>query len=683
MRAQPVVLAGAGIMGREPGRHKERFAMAPGPGNATRCVVAICFLLYFLHPAVSAAETPPWLPITQQDLQMKDVKGFPGAEAVQLYYADEIDDTAHTEFLYRRIKILNELGKRYADVEIPMVSKMMSLSDFSARTIHPDGSITEFDGKLFEKLIFKDKAVKVLAQTFTFSQVTPGSIIEYKYTVKYPERFVFDHRWTVEHDLFTVKEHFWFKYNKLYSISWVAPAGLQLNAKPQPGFGAAWEMDEENVLPFQAEEQMPPKDWYRVQVKFFYTDARTVSSDTFWSGIGHYWSLAIEKYLGNYKEIRRAAKEAIGGEGDPEKKLRALYSRAQQIRNLTYERDRTEKEQKKEELKENKNVADVVKRGYGNRNDITRFFVAMARAGGFDSSIVFVSSRASRLFEKDILLSNQLDSEIAVVRLGGKSVFLDPGTPFCPYGLVRWMRTGTTAMDSKAPGVLFSIPGAGQDSAVTVREASVVLAPDGALKGEITLRYTGGEALEHRLAALDTDDAGRTRELEEELKNELPANAIVKLTGSKGWNKEDEPLSATFAVQVPAYASSAGNRLLVPAGLFQKENKLAFNEATRKYPIYFPYAFAEEDSVTVQVPEGYYAESVPAQQEAKLPYAKYIATSKSDAKRLIVQRTLEMNAVLMHPRHYPELKDFFSRVRIGDEAQAVLRQTGGGSKGPN
>src|SRR5437763_1177742 len=116
-----------------------------------RCFVLLAFLLI---AAVSFAQKEDWLPVTQQDLQMKDASSRPDAPAVRLYYANYIDDNIFTEFNYERIKILNDKGKKYADVEIEMAPGV-TISDLKARTIRPDGSIVDFTGKPFEKTIFK------------------------------------------------------------------------------------------------------------------------------------------------------------------------------------------------------------------------------------------------------------------------------------------------------------------------------------------------------------------------------------------------------------------------------------------------------------------------------------------------------------------------------------------------
>ncbi len=638
------------------------------PNPARTLLLAGCLLL----PAFAMADSRAWLPVDSQDLQMKEFKQVPGAEAVLLYYANEIDDVAHTEFFYSRIKILADSGSRHGNVEIPLLPKT-SVTELFARTIQPDGRIVEYTDKPFEKTVLKGKGVWVRVQAFTLSQVTAGSIIEYRYELHYGDRVLPHHHWTVQHDLFAVKEHLRFKYDKHYSIRWLPTPGLGKSPEHDLKAGVL-QMDVENVSPFEAEEQMPPEESYKLQMRFFYTNPFMSSPSAFWFQTGQWWSRGIDYYVGEHKEIKSAAEEAIGGQTDPEKKLRKLYARAQQVRNLSYERHRTGKEQKQEELKVNKDALDVLRHGYGDRNAITRFFVALARSTGFTASVVFVSSRESRLFDREVLSFGQLDSEIALVRVNGKSIFLDPGTRFCPYGLLRWMRSGTAAMDMRDPGQLISTPGATQESAIISRSADLKLAPDGALKGEARVEFSGAEALERRLSALDTDEAGRKKELEDEVKQWLPVNSKVEMTASVGWDMENESLTAVFNLEVPEYASAAGKRLLVPTALFQPRHKRVLKSGPRKYPVYYPYAFVEQDHISLEIPEGYSAETLVPEQTVKVAFAVYNASSSAAGTRLHMERSLMFNGIFFQPDRYDEVRGFYAKVQAGDDSQNVLRQ---------
>jgi hypothetical protein len=555
-----------------------------------------------------------------------------------------------------------------------------SLGDLKARTIHPDGKIIDFTGKPFQKTIVKSRGVKVLAKTFTLPDVTVGSIIEYKYKVGMPG-IVLDNYWTIQHELYTVKESFRMKpysgrlegFDTGFQVA-ALYSHMPSNIKPVQKSGG-YELDVDNMPPFESEGYMPPEEDFKPQMRFFYVNPAISNPDKFWQDAGKRWNDDAEHFIGNRKEVAQAAADALGSETDSEKKLRKLYARAQQIRNLSYERERTEQEQKKEHLKDNQNAGDVLARGAGYRNDITRLFVGLARSAGFNASIVRVGNRGQKLFDKSLLSRRQLDTEIALVNLGSKDVFLDPGTQLCPYGYIRWIRTSSEGLKlDKRGGSFVNVPPATYDKASIDRVANVALAADGTLSGTATISFRGGEALEHRLDALDSDDAGKKKDLESELQGWLPSGASVKLTDVQGWTAIDQPLVASFHVELSSYASTAGKRLLVPAYLFQAKQLDAFKHAERKFPVYFPYAFGEADRVNMTIPGGYSLESVPPQQTARLNYAGYQNVAQLDGQMLVTQRILQVNGIFFRLDVYPEFRDFFNKVQAGDEQQVVLRE---------
>lgn len=644
-----------------------------------RCLPVLAIFVLFAYATQSRADREDWIQISQHDLQIKEVPGDPGASAIQLYYADYIDDAAQNEFHHVVIKVLSEKGKKYADVEI-VIPPEGSISGLKARTIEPDGKIVEFSGKPFQKTIIKGRGLKVLAKVFTMPEVNVGSIIEYKYRIDWPY-ILTNNYWTIQHDLYTLKESFRMKpYDGLLegfengyrvaSVYFRMPGALKPQLK-----GDAYEMEAENIPAFHPEGYMPPEEDFKPQILFFYQDREISTIDKFWQEKGRNLNSRAEHFIGNHKEVAEAAVQAIGNETDAGQKLRKLYARAQQIRNLSYERERSAEEDKKENLKQNQNVVDVLQRGYGTRSDITRLFVAMARAAGFSASVLEDSNREDRFFNKAVLSLRQLDGEIALVSVNGKDVYLDPSTKFCPYGLLRWTRTSTMALKlDKKGGSFVTVPAAPFDKAATRRYAELVLSTQGSAQGEVTLKFEGGEALEHRLDALDSDEAGRKKSLEDEIEGLLPGGATAKLTSVEGWEDGDKPLVAKFHVEIPAYASAVGKRLLMPAFLFQTKQMDAFSHADRKYPVYFPYAFEEADKVAVKLPQGYRIEDVPPKQLATLGYAAYQNLVQFDGSQLVTQRILEVNGIFFALDKYPAVKDFFNKVQAGDGEQAILRE---------
>ncbi len=149
-----------------------------------------------------------WLPISPEELKMTSVPEAPGAPAVILYRQVDRDDgrTPH-ENTYVRIKILTEEGRKFANVEIPFFKEYGSINSIKARSIRMDGSIAQFDGKVYEQTIVKAKGVKYLAKTFSLPDVQVGGIIEYHYTQDLNALYD-SSRWVLSDELFTKKAKF-------------------------------------------------------------------------------------------------------------------------------------------------------------------------------------------------------------------------------------------------------------------------------------------------------------------------------------------------------------------------------------------------------------------------------------------------------------------------------------------
>jgi hypothetical protein len=135
-----------------------------------------------------------WLPIDPADLKMTSEPKAPGAPAIYLYRQVDRKDLgrANTEHNWVRIKIFKEEGRESANVVIPYLSDNSSISNIGARTIHADGSIVNFDGKVFDKMVEKTKGLKFKAKVFTVPDVQVGSIVEYHFNYDFQGGYVFN-----------------------------------------------------------------------------------------------------------------------------------------------------------------------------------------------------------------------------------------------------------------------------------------------------------------------------------------------------------------------------------------------------------------------------------------------------------------------------------------------------------
>lgn len=148
---------------------------------------------------------------------------------------------------------------------------------------------------------------------------------------------------------------------------------------------------------------------------------------------------------------------------------------------------------------------------------------------------------------------------MAAVTRNKKSVLFDPGTKFCPFGLIHWTHSATEGLEiGKNNWFYLTLPTTAKDDAELFRNARGTLSEDGTLKAEVSLSFQGMEAMERRLLGLQSDEAGRDKMVVDELMQWLPPQSSAHVTGSMGWDRTDSPLVINFEVEIPAYAATAG-----------------------------------------------------------------------------------------------------------------------------
>src|SRR5262249_36092260 len=148
---------------------------------------------------------------------------------------------------------------------------------------------------------------------------------------------------------------------------------------------------------FQTEEFMPPEGTVKSSVTFFYLVGPLMLRN-YWESVAQERTARFSPFIGDPKKLKPLLSGIISPSDPPETQLRKLYARVQKIRYLSYEPAKTEQEVKRESLKANKNVEDVLKHDYAAANEINLVLVALARAAGFVSAPLEVKSRDAGFF---------------------------------------------------------------------------------------------------------------------------------------------------------------------------------------------------------------------------------------------------------------------------------------------
>lgn len=638
------------------------------------CCAVFLVLAAGEYPPVTVHAGEGFQPISPEELKMTSERLAPGAPAVILYHEVDRDDsgrgTVHEDNYYR-VKILTDEGRKYANIEIPFVKNVDEVVHIRARTIKPDGSIVDFDDKVFEKSLLKARALRVLTKTFTLPAVEPGCIIEYSYVLDLQHAYA--SHWILSADLFTKKAKFSLKpYSVNIRWSW---HDLPPGAEPKEGPDKVIRMEASNIPAFQTEDFMPPPDELKSRVDFVYEAERPENDpEQFWRRVDKERNDAIETFMGKRKAMEEAVAQIISPGDPPEIKLRKMYDRVSQIRNTSYELRKTEQEEKRDNEKVGTNVEDIWKRGYGDSRRLTLLYLALVRAAGFEAYACLVADRAHYFFDPKAMQRGELDMLVALVKLNGKELYFAPGEAFAPFGLLPWPETGVQGLRLDKDGgtwIRTTLPQSAESQ--IQRSAKLKLSEAGDLEGKVTVTYTGLEAMQRRLEARNEDDVERKKILEDNLKEQIPGVAELELTNHPDWAGTDTSLIAEMNIKISGWASSAGKRALLPVGFFSAHEKRVFEHANRVFPIYLEYPYQKVDDVTVELPAGWQVSSVPSPQTQDRHVVAYNINVERSSDAVHVIRKLNVDFLMLDQKYYTALRNFFQGVRTGDEEQILLQ----------
>jgi hypothetical protein len=372
--------------------------------------------------------------------------------------------------------------------------------------------------------------------------------------------------------------------------------------------------------------------------------------------------------------MEQAVAQMVSPSDSPEVKAQKIYARVQQLKYTSYEVEKTDQEQKREQAKKIKNATDLLKAGSGDGRDITWVYLALVRAAGIEAYPIWTSSRSEYFFNPKLMNANQLNSNMVLLKLNGKDVYCDPGTAFVPFGFLPWNETAVMGLKLDKDGGSFVTTELPQSSeSVIERKAELKMSDDGTLSGNVRMTFSGLEALWRRIEERNEDEAARKQFMEDQLREYVPVGIDVELTNKPDWASSAPTLVAVYDLKVQGWATAAGHRALLPVGLFSASEKGVFAHAERVHPIYFRFPYQKKDDVTIELPLNWKVTNVPKEKNQDSKAVVYDLKVENANGVLHLTRMLRSDLLVIDQANYPALRGFYQIVRTGDEQTIVVQ----------
>ena len=594
------------------------------------------FALVFAFVLPAIGQYKEWRPVSPEDVASAKPVVDADADAEALFWEMRIDDSSSDDldmWHYVRVKIFTERGReKYSKFDIPY-AKGTKIKNLAARVIKADGSIVEIPEKeIFDREIIRTSGVKVKAKSFAVPNIEPGVIVEYKYKEAVDEAGASGMRLPLQRDIPVRDLVYYYKpYGTKDEPQYQA---YNLNdfkfSKDQKGF---WMAKRTNVPAFKEEPRMPPEDTVRPWLLLTSTRVQ-ITNISFGGGISfvvkdpsntkQYWgAFATEKsrivsfFTKKDKKITAAAEQITAGAATQDEKLRRLYEFCQkEIKNVFYDPNITPEQRAK--LKPVKTIAEVLEKKEATRPlYVDYLFGALANALGMEVRIMYSGNKGNMFFNPNMTNERLLHLAAIAVRNGQDFGYYNPGDPFTPFGMLPWHDEGSWAILIGESNYLWRETGARPHTEnLYKRSGKFKLTEDGTLEGDVTIEMSGQPALSFRHSYWDETEEKRTEAVTSGVTSRM-SSAEVTLVSVENLKDAKLPIVQKYKVKVPNYAQKTGRRLFVVPGFFEHGTSPVFSAGSRQFDIFFPYAWSENDSVQIQLPEGYSLDNA----DAPAPYS--------------------------------------------------------------
>jgi transglutaminase-like putative cysteine protease len=697
----------------------------------------------FLLGAILLASTAPHVAFgqfqapTKEELAMTSDPQAPGAPAVYLYREERTDEPHHFRSVYARIKVLTEAGKEAATVHVVYHKNFMfyatgdnssrmangfstswnapdishagedaridtnatgghaDVSTIEGRVIHTDGTVIPLTGTPADLLKVKNGNDQFNQMTFTLPDVQVGSIIEYRYQVRY-DRFLSAPQWQIQQPYFVHKAHYVFVPAEQFapnrslggSSGGVSDASIlgahgevetdirSVNVLPpgkelkQDGLGN-WFIDFTDIPAIPLEPFSPPLAAQIYQVDFFYTF--TPDAKEFWQKEMSIWAKDVNDYTAPTGLIKSTADELTAGLTTPLDKAKKLYALVEKFDNHDFSGNAPPFAAT--DFVPRVSVDGVLEHKGGNSEELALLYLSLARAAGLDARPERIASRNRRTFSAQLQDTSQLDSVVIGLNIDGKEIVVDPGQKMAPFQTLHWSHAGAGGVAMAANGKVEIIVTPLQDNKdnTMVRVGTLTVSPQGTVSGTLKVGFIGQEALFLRQMAIRTDADTVKQQMEGMIAAEVPNGIEAHIDHIANLDDPDKQLVAVIPV-TGSLADHAGGHLVLPRLFFETKETDPFPaDPNRMLPVDMHYPAQEQEQITYNLPPGFALEGT--LQDASLKWeeiAAYQLRSKADAGSITTARILARGFTLLEPTEYGKLRDFYDKVATTDRQQLVL-----------
>jgi hypothetical protein len=312
----------------------------------------------------------------------------------------------------------------------------------------------------------------------------------------------------------------------------------------------------------------------------------------------------------------------------------------------------------------------VASKGYGDCKALTNYMYSLLKEAGIPSYYALIRAGRNANYITEDFPSQQFNHVILCVPLQKDTVWLECTSQTMPSGYLGDFTCDRYALlIDENGGRLVRTPKYGVSDNLQHRKIKSVLQEDANLVASISTNYSG----------LQQDDIhGLINSLSKEKVKEylhqqldFPTYDITQFNYAE--KKGDIPaIHEALEIKVSNYATITGKRLFITPNIMTKSSRKFSAVEERKYDIVLNSEYTDIDSVEIELPKGYEAESLPQPVSISSKFGKYSSSTKLSGNKLVYYRAIEQYSGRFSAKEYPDLVKYYDAIYKADRNKVVL-----------
>ncbi len=308
----------------------------------------------------------------------------------------------------------------------------------------------------------------------------------------------------------------------------------------------------------------------------------------------------------------------------------------------------------------------------GDCKDKSALLVQLLRAMGFSAHVaVILTGDAGRT---PFLPSTRFNHAIVKLNLENQTFWLDAASGEFSFGELPPVDLGTQALLLNREKFWFEpVPNEYDKAFLEYREVEGRVKTNGDYEGTVLATLSGDLAAYLRMQLYERNAEHQQKVLQAWLGADYPGasglnlrhDSAPELNGSISYSGNVHiPLAARMIERILLFQIPWAGKLVISGPMAQE---------IRNQPLMLPRAHRQFERHVIKLPQNYNPIAIPEAVRIEAPWGKYACSWKSEPSRLICERELHIDTVLIPSEDFQKFKDFWRRASWSDGAPLVLQ----------